>query len=159
MKGEEKDNVVESQPNATNNFPSLSSEEDGYYMGTPPMLSLDSEIQPCAIDIDTQNSEPTSLTNVSENISSDIKSVSSENSSDYKVITDPQSLEKNSLLKATDIFSADSGTDDQMSSGTFSQDEISPRYADLPTSLNMESDLRWVQGFAGHFSNRKIITY
>merc|ERR1712227_297336 len=56
----------------------------------------------------------------------------------YKVITDPQSLEKNSLLKATDIFSADSGTDDQMSSGTFSQDEISPRYADLPTSLNME---------------------
>merc|ERR1712227_19759 len=56
----------------------------------------------------------------------------------YKVITDPQSLEKNSLLKATDILSADSGTDDQMSSGTFSQDEISPRYADLPTSLNME---------------------
>ena len=136
-KVEEKQTFVESQP-ATNNFPSLSSEEDGYYMGTPPTMSLESEIQPCAIDIDTLNSEPTSLTNVSENISSDIKSVSSENSSDYKVITDPQSLEKNSLLKATDILSADSGTDDQMSSGTFSQDEISPRYADLPTSLNME---------------------
>ena len=121
------------------NFPSLSSEEDGYHMGTPPPMSLDSDIQPCAVDIDIQDSGPTSLTTVSDMVS---ETVSSSVSSDYKVITDSKSVEKcssvtNNLLK-TDILCADSSTDDQMSSGTFSQDEISPRYADLPETLNVE---------------------
>ena len=112
------------------NFPSLSSEEDGYHMGTPPPISLDSDIQPCAVD-----SGPTSLT------SAETETVSSSVSSDYKVITESKSVEKCSagtdILRA-DILCAESSTDDQMSSGTFSQDEISPRYAQLPESLSVE---------------------
>ena len=117
------------------NFPSMTSDEDGYHMGTPPPISLDSDIQPCAVDSDVQDSGPASLTAVSETVSSTV-------SSDYKVITESESVEKcssgtNNLLR-TDILCADSSTDDQMSSGTFSQDEISPRYAELPQSLSVE---------------------
>jgi len=57
--------IENSQTNGANNFPSLSSEEGGYLMGTPPTMSLDSEIQPCAVDIDLQQSGPSSLTNMS----------------------------------------------------------------------------------------------
>ena len=112
------------------NLASLSSEE-GYHMDTPPTVSLVSDIQPCGIEIDVR-SEPTSLTSNSEQmIVSETKSVSTA-SSDYKCITESKSLDKNAL------HCADSSTDDQMSSGTFSQDEISPRFADLPTQLNVE---------------------
>ena len=119
------DGIIEvaSGSNATNNFPSLSSEE-GYHMGTPPTLSLESEIQPCAIDIDNTKLEM-------EN--TEASSVSSE----YKVITDNVE-EKDNLEKPADILGVDSSTDDQMSSGNFSQDEMSPRYADLPASLSVE---------------------
>ena len=100
-------------------------------MDTPPTVSLVSDIQPCGIEIDVR-SEPTSLTSNSEQmIVSETKSVSTA-SSDYKCITESKSLDKNAL------HCADSSTDDQMSSGTFSQDEISPRFADLPTQLNVE---------------------
>ena len=129
--------IENSQTNGANNFPSLSSEEGGYLMGTPPTMSLDSEIQPCAVDMDLQQSGPSSLTNMS----TDLKSVSSSISSDYKCITESKSMERqgtNSLLRTADILCADSSTDDQMSSGTFSHDEISPRYADLPEALNVE---------------------
>merc|ERR1719232_748412 len=127
------DSKTEEEPasnrNGTN-FPSLSSEEDGYHMGTPPPISLDSDIQPCAVE-----SGPASLTAM------ETETVSSSVSSDYKVITESESVEKYSGgpngLRA-DILCAESSTDDQMSSGTFSQDEISPRYAQLPESLSVE---------------------
>ena len=127
------DSKTEEEPASNRNdtnFPSLSSEEDGYHMGTPPPISLGSDIQPCAVD-----SGPASLTAV------ETETVSSSVSSDYKVITESESVEKYSggpnSLRA-DILCAESSTDDQMSSGTFSQDEISPRYAQLPESLSVE---------------------
>ena len=135
----EMESKTDAEPAALRNdtkFPSLSSEEDGYHMGTPPPISLDSDIQPCAVDTaDIQDSGPASLTAVSETVSSSV-------SSDYKVITQSESVEKcgsgtNNLLR-TDILCAESSTDDQMSSGTFSQDEISPRYAELPESLSVD---------------------
>ena len=135
----EMDSITDAEPAALQNdtkFPSLSSEENGYHMGTPPPISLDSDIQPCAVDtVDIQDSGPASLTTVSDTVSSSV-------SSDYKVITESESVEKcgsgtNNLLR-TDILCAESSTDDQMSSGTFSQDEISPRYAELPESLSVE---------------------
>ena len=100
-------------------------------MDTPPTVSLVSDIQPCAIEIEVR-SEPVSLTSNEEKmVLSETKSLSTA-SSDYKCITESKSGEKN-VLHCTD-----SSTDDQMSSGTFSQDEISPRFADLPTQLNVE---------------------
>ena len=133
----DKDNVAVSQANATNNFPSLSSEEEGYYMGTPPTMSLESEIQPCAIDNTAQKSEMDSLNNVSE-VDNSEKSASSSAQSDYKMIAETIDDSTNNQEKKSDILCIDSSTDDQMSSGTFSQDEISPRYVDLPTSLSVE---------------------
>jgi len=131
------------QSSVTNNFPSLdSSDTDGYHFATPPPTSLESDIQPCGIDIDTHKSDPLSLTSISEDIMiSESKSFSS--SSDYKVITEERSvsIEKYSSKNGhplSDNLAVDSGTDDQMSSGTFSQDEISPRFADLPQQLNVE---------------------
>jgi hypothetical protein len=131
------------QSSVTNNFPSLdSSDTDGYHFATPPTMSLESDIQPCGIDIDTLKSDPLSLTSISEDILiSESKSFSS--SSDYKVITEERSvsIEKYSTKNGhpiSDNLAVDSGTDDQMSSGTFSQDEISPRFADLPQQLNVE---------------------
>merc|ERR1712106_1013055 len=131
------------QSSVTNNFPSLdSSDTDGYHFATPPTMSLESDIQPCGIDIDTLKSDPLSLTSISEDILiSESKSFSS--SSDYKVITEERSvsIEKYSSKNGhpiSDNLAVDSGTDDQMSSGTFSQDEISPRFADLPQQLNVE---------------------
>ena len=131
------------QSSVTNNFPSLdSSDMDGYHFATPPTMSLESDIQPCGIDIDTLKSDPLSLTSISEDILiSESKSFSS--SSDYKVITEERSvsIEKYSSKNGhpiSDNLAVDSGTDDQMSSGTFSQDEISPRFADLPQQLNVE---------------------
>jgi hypothetical protein len=131
------------QSSVTNNFPSLdSSNTDGYHFATPPTMSLESDIQPCGIDIDTLKSDPLSLTSISEDILiSESKSFSS--SSDYKVITEERSvsIEKYSSKNGhpiSDNLAVDSGTDDQMSSGTFSQDEISPRFADLPQQLNVE---------------------
>ena len=119
-----------------NNFPSLSSEGDGYHMDTPPTVSLVSDIQPCGIEIEVK-SEPPSLSSGSEKMAvSETKSLSS-TSSDYKCLTESKSLEKN-VLQVVDNLGADSSTDDQMSSGTFSQDEISPRFADLPLQLNVE---------------------
>ena len=119
-----------------NNFASLSSEEDGYHMDTPPTVSLVSDIQPCGIEIEVK-SEPASLSSSSEKmVVSQTKSLSSA-SSDYKCLTESKSLEKN-VLQVVDNLGADSSTDDQMSSGTFSQDEISPRFADLPPQLNVE---------------------
>ena len=126
---------------AANKFSSLSSEEDGYLLGTPPTMSLDSDIQPCAIDIITENSQPSSLSNISENNNSEVKSVSSSAASDYKCITtESHSMEKQNMDTnlQKDILNVDSSTDDQMSSGTFSHDEISPRYADLPATLNLD---------------------
>merc|ERR1719317_1375806 len=131
------------QSSVTNNFPSLdSSDTDGYHFATPPVMSLESDIQPRGIDIDTLKSDPLSLTSISEDILiSESKSFSS--SSDYKVITEERyvSIEKYSSKNGhpiSDNLAVDSGTDDQMSSGTFSQDEISPRFADLPQQLNVE---------------------
>eukprot|EP00092_Neocalanus_flemingeri_P034126 GFUD01037109.1.p1 GENE.GFUD01037109.1~~GFUD01037109.1.p1 ORF type:complete len:1137 (-),score=282.32 GFUD01037109.1:1104-4514(-) len=131
------------QSSVTNNFPSLdSSDTDGYHFATPPTMSLESDIQPCGIDIDILKSDPLSLTSISEDILiSESKSFSS--SSDYKVITEEHSvsIEKYSTKNGhlvSDSLAVDSGTDDQMSSGTFSQDEISPRFADLPQQLNVE---------------------
>merc|ERR1712106_1142428 len=113
------------QSSVTNNFPSLdSSDTDGYHFATPPTMSLESDIQPCGIDIDTLKSEPLSLTSISEDILiSESKSFSS--SSDYKVITEERSvsIEKYSSKNGhpiSDNLAVDSGTDDQMSSGTFS---------------------------------------
>ena len=123
--------------NDNNNFPSLSSEEEGgYHLDTPPTVSLVSDIQPCGIEIEVK-SEPGSLSSSSEKmVVSQTKSLSSA-SSDYKCLTESKSLEKN-VLQVVDNLGADSSTDDQMSSGTFSQDEISPRFADLPPQLNVE---------------------
>ena len=105
-------------------------------MDTPPTVSLVSDIQPCGIEIEVK-SEPASLSSSSEKmVVSQTKSLSSA-SSDYKCLTESKSLEKN-VLQVVDNLGADSSTDDQMSSGTFSQDEISPRYADLPPQLNVE---------------------
>merc|ERR1712106_1258376 len=129
------------QSSVTNNFPSLdSSDTDGYHFATPPTMSLESDIQPCGIDIDTLKSDPLSLTSISEDI---LISESKSFSSDYKVITEERSvsIEKYSSKNGhpiSDNLAVDSGTDDQMSSGTFSQDEISPRFADLPQQLNVE---------------------
>jgi len=135
--------LTTTQSSVTNNFPSLdSSDTDGYHFATPPTMSLESDIQPCGIDIDTLKSDPLSLTSISEDILiSESKSFSS--SSDYKVITEERSvsIEKYSSKNGhpiSDNLAVDSGTDDQMSSGTFSQDEISPRFADLPQQLNVE---------------------
>ena len=128
-----------------NNLASLdSSDNDRYHFATPPTMSLDSsDIQPCGIDIDILKSDPVSLTSISEDILiSESKSISS--SSDYKVITEERSVSiekfstKDGHLISDTNLAVDSGTDDQMSSGTFSQDEISPRFADLPQQLNVE---------------------
>ena len=107
-------------------------------MDTPPTVSLVSDIQPCGIEIEVK-SEPASLSSSSEKMAvsvSQTKSLSS-TSSDYKGLTESKSLEKN-VLQVVDNLGADSSTDDQMSSGTFSQDEISPRFAELPPQLNVE---------------------
>merc|ERR1711915_636692 len=131
------------QGNVAENFASLdSSDADRYHFATPPTMSLESDIQPCGIDLDTVKSDPLSLTSISEDILiSESKSISS--SSDYKFITEERSvsIEKYSSKNGqptSDNLVVDSGTDDQMSSGTFSQDEISPRFADLPQQLNVE---------------------
>ena len=79
-----------------NNLPSLSSEEEGYHMDTPPTVSLVSDIQPCGIEIEVK-SEPASLSSSSEKmVVSQTKSLSSA-SSDYKCLTESKSLEKNVL--------------------------------------------------------------
>ena len=148
---ENNNNLETTDAAAANKFPSLSSEEEGYLLGTPPTVSLDSDIQPCAIDIinatdpaQNESSQPSSLSNISENNNSEQKSASISNSSDYKCITtESNSVDRPSndnLLQqpASDILTVDSSTDDQMSSGTFSQDEISPRFAELPATLSMD---------------------
>ena len=105
-------------------------------MDTPPTVSLVSDIQPCGVEIDVK-SEPSSVTSSSEKmIVSESKSVST-TSSDYKCITESKSMEKN-MLHVDSLHCTDSSTDDQMSSGTFSQDEISPRFAELPTQINVD---------------------
>ena len=62
------------------NFPSLSSSEEGYHMDTPPTVSLVSDIQPCAIEIEVR-SEPVSLTSNEEKmVLSETKSLSTASS-------------------------------------------------------------------------------
>ena len=53
-----------------------------------------------------------------------------EPSSDYKIPEASSGMEK-----VVRQMALDSGTDDQASSGTFSQDDMSPRFADLPQQL------------------------
>ena len=53
-----------------------------------------------------------------------------EPSSDYKIPEASSGVEK-----VVRQMAVDSGTDDQASSGTFSQDDMSPRFADLPQQL------------------------
>ena len=53
-----------------------------------------------------------------------------EPSSDYKIPEASSGMEK-----VVRQMAVDSGTDDQASSGTFSQDDMSPRFADLPQQL------------------------
>ena len=113
-----------------------SSEKQNVIQKSLPVLSVECKKQPRETDMDTQKSEPLSLNSNSENLLFfDTKSVTS--SSDYKQIREENSNE-NLPKKKTDNLVVDSGTDDQMSSGTFSQDEISPRFAELPHQLNIE---------------------
>jgi len=118
----------------------------GYHFDTPPHMSLESEIQPCAVDgnlsartTDTTNSDgPFSIESKLLSSSSDV-AFSETSSSDYKVLTNISSISTETKSKNTDIIkdiaAVDSSTEDQMSSGNFSIEDSSPRYAELPAKL------------------------
>ena len=97
--------------------------------------------------MDTSKSGPMSLTSISEDIQiSKSKSIFS-SCSDYKDITEVSSSASVSVGKIaaepkvdnvkSDNLAVDCGTDDQMSSGTFSQDGPSPQSADLPSQFHL----------------------
>merc|ERR1711962_808367 len=58
-------------------------------------------------------------------------------SSDYKIIPEQANTAVEGLHLLTDHAVTESGTDDQFSSGTFSQDDISPRFAELPGKMGL----------------------
>ena len=59
-----------------------------------------------------------------------------EASSDYKAIPETST----GAEKTASLMAADSGTEDQISSGTFSQEDLSPRFADLPQQLSSRAE-------------------
>jgi len=139
---------------------SADNDADGYHFASPPSMSVESESRPCGIDVESisksdkdsavackepseTDTSKSGLVSISEDIQiSESKSIVT-TSSDYKVITEVSSsasvfVGKNIAEQTmTDNLAVDSGTDDQMSSGTFSQDDSSPRFADLPTQINV----------------------
>ena len=114
----------------------------GFHFDTPPGVSLESEIQPCGINGNsthrTGSEEPSSLDSKSLEVSSDLLSETT-TSSEYKVLTEVSSISTETNTKndegPKEILPVDSSTEDQMSSGTFSIDDNSPRYAELPAKL------------------------
>ena len=114
----------------------------GFHFDTPPGVSLESEIQPCGINGNsthrTGSEEPSSLDSKSLEVSSDLLSETT-TSSEYKVLTEVSSISTETNTKneegPKEILQVDSSTEDQMSSGTFSIDDNSPRYAELPAKL------------------------
>lgn len=101
-----------------------SSDRDGYHFHTPPDVSSQSEIQPCGIKLVKENIQQCQDDNDDEE---------EELSSDYKVIPDTSST---GLERLENQMTVESGTDDQASSGNFSQDDMSPRFAELPQQLS-----------------------
>ena len=124
------------------NYPSLEC-TSGYHFDTPPTVSLESEIQPCGIDEDrttvTTSSGPSSLDIKSTGVASEKSFSETSNSSEYRALTEVSSMSSETHTKnvvvSKEIIHVDSSTEDQMSSGTFSIDDNSPRYAELPAKL------------------------
>merc|ERR1711915_1056605 len=111
-------------------LPSLDSTyASGYHFETPPTMSMDSDVQPCGVD-GSMSSRTT--TTVSEAFSEHTSS------SEYKVLTEVSSISSETSSKNVDILKSIEQIDseDQMSSGTFSVDDSSPRYAELPSKLS-----------------------
>merc|ERR1711971_571168 len=113
-----------------------SSREDRYHFNTPPTISTTSEIEACAITpADKKDAKDKTDEDATQLSKKDNKEKEDENeeeeeeepSSDYKIPEASSGMEK--------VVHRDSGTDDQASSGTFSQDDMSPRFADLPQQL------------------------
>ena len=100
-----------------------SSRDDKYHFNTPPTISTESEIQACGIT-------PVHSKGGRDAIKEDETEEDEEPSSDYKLPEASSGMEK-----VVRQMALDSGTDDQASSGTFSQDDMSPRFADLPQQL------------------------
>jgi hypothetical protein len=127
---------------------------DGFHFDTPPTVSLDTEYQPCGIDLELtepgKESGPDSIIMTSNgDIIEETEEVkSSTESSVYKgIIGDVTPHDTNSTSIDVHTSSTDppytkdllvvETTEDQLSSGTFSQDDMSPRYADLPDTLSI----------------------
>ena len=120
-----------------------SSREDKYHFNTPPTISTESEIQACGItpadsiikkDAKEETYEDETQLSKDSREKSEAKEDETEEeeepSSDYKIPEASSGMEK-----VVRQMALDSGTDDQASSGTFSQDDMSPRFADLPQQL------------------------
>merc|ERR1719266_1316587 len=106
-----------------------SSRDDKYHFNTPPSISTESEIQACGIT-------PVHSKGSRDAIKEDETEEDEEPSSDYKLPEASSGMEK-----VVRQMALDSGTDDQASSGTFSQDDMSPRFADLPQQLDPSPQL------------------
>jgi len=116
----------------------------GYHFDTPPHIGTESEIHPCGIDgslssrttVTTSSDGPSSIESKLLSTSSEIAYSETSSSSEYKGLTEISSISTETknveILKEAQI---DSSTEDQLSSGNFSTEESSPRYAELPLKL------------------------
>lgn len=115
----------------------------GFHFDTPPPVSLESDIQPGGIEGNLTDKTAGTISSADSN-SMDSKSVAllhetavSELSSS-KVLTEVSSSATSgtsSQDKNKDVRSEEISSDEQMSSGTFSIEGGSPRFADLPPKL------------------------
>ena len=110
-------------------LPSLDSTyASGYHFDTPPAMSLESDIQPCGIDGSISSRTTTTISEAFSETTS---------SSEYKVLTEISSISSETSSRNIEVLKhvEQADSEDQLSSGTFSIDDSSPRYAELPTKL------------------------
>ena len=105
-----------------------SQDADRLHSNPQPNLDSHSEIlSPPADNIQCENED---------NNDDDDEEEEEEPSSDYKAIPETST----GAEKTANLIAADSGTEDQISSGTFSQEDLSPRFADLPQQLSSRAE-------------------
>ena len=105
-----------------------SQDADRLHSNPQPNLDSHSEIlSPPADNIQCENED---------NNDDDDDEEEEEPSSDYKAIPETST----GAEKTANLMAADSGTEDQISSGTFSQEDLSPRFADLPQQLSSRAE-------------------